>query len=79
MRTPGWPAAITACPMRGPVEAGGPVPPRQALRDTMREGGIPDCTPIVMAGGVWYLRDWNDWIDNPELGAIAFQYGTRRC
>ena len=54
-----------------------PYPRVKALRDTMREGGIPDGTPIVMAGGVWYLRDWNDWIDNPELGAIAFQYGTR--
>src|SRR3546814_18898419 len=28
------------------------------------------------AVGVWYLRDWNDWIDNPELGRIAFQFGT---
>jgi NAD(P)H-dependent flavin oxidoreductase YrpB (nitropropane dioxygenase family) len=33
--------------------------------------------PIVMAGGVWFLREWENWIDNPELGAIAFQYGTR--
>jgi nitronate monooxygenase len=49
----------------------------KALRDTMREGGIPDHVPIVMAGGVWYLRDWNEWIDNPELGSIAFQFGTR--
>jgi hypothetical protein len=32
-----------------------------------------------MAGGVWYLREWENWIDNPELGAIAFQYGTRPC
>ncbi len=32
---------------------------------------------IVMAGGFWYLLDWNDWIDNPELGTIAFQFGTR--
>ncbi|MGJ3646871.1 NAD(P)H-dependent flavin oxidoreductase [Sphingomonas sp. GlSt437] len=54
-----------------------PYPRVKALRDTMREGGIPDSVPIVMAGGVWYLRDWNDWIDNPELGAIAFQFGTR--
>jgi hypothetical protein len=30
-----------------------------------------------MAGGVWYLRDWENWIDNPELGQIVFQYGTR--
>jgi hypothetical protein len=34
-------------------------------------------TPIFMAGGVWYLRDWCDWIGNPELGPIAFQFGTR--
>jgi hypothetical protein len=43
----------------------------------MREGGIPDSTPIVMAGGVWNLREWENWIDNPELGQIAFQFGTR--
>ena len=60
-----------------PLKPEDPYPRVKALRDTMREGGIPDTTPIVMAGGVWYLRDWNDWIDNPELGAIVFQYGTR--
>lgn len=54
-----------------------PYPRVKALRETMREGGIPDSVPIVMAGGVWYLRDWEHWIDNPELGAIAFQFGTR--
>ena len=60
-----------------PLKPEDPYPRVKALRDTMREGGVPDTTPIVMAGGVWYLRDWNDWIDNPELGQIAFQYGTR--
>ena len=30
-----------------------------------------------MAGGVWWLDEWSDWIDNPELGPIAFQFGTR--
>jgi hypothetical protein len=30
-----------------------------------------------MAGGLWYLREWLDWIDNPELGPVAFQFGTR--
>ena len=30
-----------------------------------------------MAGGVWFLREWENWIDNPELGKIAFQFGTR--
>ena len=54
-----------------------PYPRVKALRETMREGGIADDVPIVMAGGVWYLRDWNEWIDNPELGQIAFQFGTR--
>jgi len=60
-----------------PLKPEDPYPRVKALRDTMREGGIPDTTPIVMAGGVWYLRDWNDWIDNPELGSIVFQFGTR--
>ena len=60
-----------------PLKPEDPYPRVKALRDTMREGGISDDVPIVMAGGVWYLRDWNDWIDNPELGTIAFQFGTR--
>ena len=54
-----------------------PYPRVKALRDTMRAGGIDDSVPIVMAGGVWYLRDWDHWIDNPELGQIVFQFGTR--
>jgi NAD(P)H-dependent flavin oxidoreductase YrpB (nitropropane dioxygenase family) len=54
-----------------------PYPRVKALRDVMRVEGISDDVPIVMAGGVWFLRDWNDWIDNPELGQIAFQLGTR--
>jgi len=60
-----------------PLQPQDPYPRVKALRDTMREGGISDEVPIVMAGGVWYLRDWNEWIDNPELGKIAFQFGTR--
>ncbi len=54
-----------------------PYPRVKALRDVMRECGISDETPIVMAGGVWNLSAWNDWLDNPELGQIAFQFGTR--
>lgn len=53
-----------------------PYPRVLALREMMRSFGLGD-TPIFMAGGVWYLRDWTDWIDNPELGPIAFQFGTR--
>jgi nitronate monooxygenase len=54
-----------------------PYPRVKELREVMREGGIADSVPIVMAGGVWYLRDWAHWIDNPELGSIMFQFGTR--
>ena len=46
------------------------------LRRTMRECGL-ERTPIFMAGGVWYLREWENWLDNPDLGPIAFQFGTR--
>lgn len=54
-----------------------PYPRVKALRDVMRAEGLADSVPIIMAGGVWYLRDWQDWIDSEELGQIAFQYGTR--
>ncbi|MEQ1540625.1 MAG: nitronate monooxygenase [Novosphingobium sp.] len=54
-----------------------PYPRVRDLRATMRAEGIADTVPIVMAGGVWFLRDWQDWIDNPELGQIVFQFGTR--
>ncbi|MFT5539702.1 MAG: nitronate monooxygenase [Alphaproteobacteria bacterium] len=46
------------------------------LRALMRECGLNE-TPIVMAGGVWRLDEWADWIGNPDLGPIAFQFGTR--
>ena len=54
-----------------------PYPRVAALRQTMRDGGIADSVPIVMAGGVWRLDEWDNWIDNPELGQVAFQFGTR--
>jgi NAD(P)H-dependent flavin oxidoreductase YrpB (nitropropane dioxygenase family) len=60
-----------------PTKPQDPYPRVKQLRETMRAEGVPDSVPIVMAGGVWYLREWENWIDNPELGAIAFQYGTR--
>jgi NAD(P)H-dependent flavin oxidoreductase YrpB (nitropropane dioxygenase family) len=53
-----------------------PYPRVLALRKVMREFGLAD-TPIIMAGGVWWLEEWEDWIDNPDLGPIAFQFGTR--
>jgi NAD(P)H-dependent flavin oxidoreductase YrpB (nitropropane dioxygenase family) len=53
-----------------------PYPRVLALRKLMREFGLGE-TPIIMAGGVWWLEEWEHWIDNPELGPIAFQFGTR--
>jgi NAD(P)H-dependent flavin oxidoreductase YrpB (nitropropane dioxygenase family) len=53
-----------------------PYPRVLALRKLMNEFGLGQ-TPIIMAGGVWWLEEWQDWIDNPELGPIAFQFGTR--
>jgi len=60
-----------------PTQPQDPYPRVKALRDTMRAEGVPDSVPIVMAGGVWNLREWENWIDNPELGSIVFQFGTR--
>jgi len=46
------------------------------LRKEMRACGL-DTVPIFMAGGVWCLSEWEDWIDNPDLGPVVFQFGTR--
>ena len=59
-----------------PARPESPYPRVLALRRQMREFGL-DETPIIMAGGVWWLEEWEDWIDNAELGPIAFQFGTR--
>ncbi|PKU23390.1 NAD(P)H-dependent flavin oxidoreductase [Telmatospirillum siberiense] len=53
-----------------------PLPRVCELRATMRQVGAPE-VPIFVAGGVWYLRDWVDFLDNPEVGPVAFQFGTR--
>ena len=46
------------------------------LRRIMNGFGLQN-VPIIMAGGVWYLRDWEDWIDDPDIAPVAFQFGTR--
>ena len=46
------------------------------LRKMMNGLGL-DHVPIVMAGGVWFLRDWEDWIEDPDIAPVAFQLGTR--
>jgi len=53
-----------------------PYPRVKELRSLMNECGLSKI-PIIMAGGVWFLREWEQWVDNPEIGPIAFQFGTR--
>jgi NAD(P)H-dependent flavin oxidoreductase YrpB (nitropropane dioxygenase family) len=53
-----------------------PFPRVLALRKYMREQGLGD-VPIVVAGGIWWLSEWERFINNPDLGPVAFQYGTR--
>jgi hypothetical protein len=59
-----------------PLRPEDPYPRVRELRAAMREYGLEQ-TPVVMAGGVWYLRDWEHWLDNPEIGKVCFQFGTR--
>lgn len=57
-----------------------PEPPRPRiveLRRVMREECGLAKTPIFMAGGVWFVREWEDWIEDPDIAPLAFQFGTR--
>jgi len=53
-----------------------PYPRVVEIRSFMNEIGLQN-VPIIMAGGVWHLQDFEHWLDNPEIGLIAFQFGTR--
>jgi nitronate monooxygenase len=53
-----------------------PYPRVVALRKIMDEFGLNQI-PIIMAGGVWWLEEWAHWLNNKEIGPIAFQFGTR--
>jgi NAD(P)H-dependent flavin oxidoreductase YrpB (nitropropane dioxygenase family) len=53
-----------------------PYPRVAALRQMMNSFGLTE-TPVIMAGGVWWLSEWEHWLDNPEIGPVAFQFGTR--
>ncbi|MCC6467124.1 MAG: nitronate monooxygenase [Alphaproteobacteria bacterium] len=59
-----------------PARPEDPFPRVAELRTQMAEFGLT-MTPIFMAGGVWFLREWEHWLDNPEIGPVAFQFGTR--
>lgn len=53
-----------------------PLPRIIELRKALNEVGLQE-TPIIMAGGVWWLSEWQDFLNNPEVGPICFQFGTR--
>lgn len=53
-----------------------PYPRVAEIRTFMNSIGLND-TPIIMAGGVWNLSDFEHWLDNPEIGPVVFQFGTR--
>lgn len=59
-----------------PMRPEDPYPRVVELRKFMNEVGLHH-VPIIMAGGAWHLGDWEHWLDNPEIGLIAFQFGTR--
>jgi NAD(P)H-dependent flavin oxidoreductase YrpB (nitropropane dioxygenase family) len=53
-----------------------PYPRVVEIRKFMNEVGLND-VPIIMAGGVWHIAEWEHWLDNPDIGPVAFQFGTR--
>lgn len=53
-----------------------PYPRVAEIRKFMNSVGLND-VPIVMAGGVWNVEEYENWLDNPEIGPIVFQFGTR--
>ena len=59
-----------------PLAPEDPYPRVRALREMMNGFGLTE-VPIIMAGGVWWVSEWEHFLDNPEIGPIAFQFGTR--
>ncbi|MCE3255049.1 MAG: nitronate monooxygenase [Rickettsiaceae bacterium] len=53
-----------------------PYPRVVEIRTFMNSVGLHN-TPIIMAGGVWNIEEYESWLDNPEIGPIVFQFGTR--
>ena len=48
----------------------------KGIRDFMTEIGLDDI-PIILAGGVWNISEFSEYLNNKEIGKIAFQFGTR--
>lgn len=59
-----------------PLEPSNPYLRLVEMRKIMNEFNLQHL-PIIIAGGVWWLSEWDGYIDNKELGLVAFQFGTR--
>jgi NAD(P)H-dependent flavin oxidoreductase YrpB (nitropropane dioxygenase family) len=59
-----------------PAKPQDPYPRVAELRKFMNDAGLSH-VPIIMAGGVWHLSDWESWIEDPAIAPVAFQFGTR--
>jgi NAD(P)H-dependent flavin oxidoreductase YrpB (nitropropane dioxygenase family) len=46
------------------------------IRKFMNEVGLME-VPIILAGGVWHVNDFKEYLGNADIGKIAFQFGTR--
>ena len=46
------------------------------IRAFMNEVGLSHVV-IIMAGGVWHLKEWESWLEDERIGPVAFQFGTR--
>lgn len=46
------------------------------LRKFMDEIDLKN-VPIIVAGGVWNIKEYEKFLDNKEIGNVAFQFGTR--
>ncbi|MDR3078986.1 MAG: nitronate monooxygenase [Rickettsiales bacterium] len=80
-------AVIYECPWRAgghnglsngenPLVKGSTYERARELRKFMNEAGLGN-TYVIIAGGVWNLAEYENYFDNPEIGNVAFQFGTR--
>jgi nitronate monooxygenase len=59
-----------------PQEPQSPYQRLAEIRTFLNEVGMQE-VPIILAGGVWNVSDYEEYLNNPEIGKIAFQFGTR--
>ena len=76
-KTRGWRAGTTAFQRRRPAQARGSLSARQGAARHDARGRHLRRRADRDGRRRLDLREWDNWIDNPELGQIAFQFGTR--